>query len=240
MTSHSYRHRFVRSVLCIGTTCSVVAGCASSSEDISAAYISPIEYQSYTCVQISEELARVSDRARQVAGTVDNAATNDKVAMGVGLVLFWPALFMLKGNGPQQQELAQLKGQYDALNQAAIAKNCRSAVAPPEQTIVAANASGSGVDFGITGSAISRASTAALNMRDPHGVWIESITPSSPADTAGLKAGDVIQSFNGRPINTFDDLKTDIAGTKAGSSMSFGVWRADKAITLTAVVAGHV
>jgi len=43
--------------------------------------------------------------------------------MGVGLVLFWPALFFLAGSD-KKDELARLKGEYDALEQAAIQKDC--------------------------------------------------------------------------------------------------------------------
>lgn len=43
--------------------------------------------------------------------------------MGVCLVLFWPALFFMMGDD-QEEELASLKGQYDALEQAAIQKDC--------------------------------------------------------------------------------------------------------------------
>jgi len=102
----------------------VLAGCASSSEDVSSAYISPLTYENYSCPQLQSELERISVRVHQVAGTVDRAATNDKIAMGVGLVIFWPALLMLKGNGPQHEELARLKGEYDAANEEMIHKNC--------------------------------------------------------------------------------------------------------------------
>jgi hypothetical protein len=103
-----------------------LSGCASSSEDISASYVSPLTYQNYNCAQLTAELQRISVRVRQVSGTADSRATNDKVAMGVGLVLFWPALFFLKGNGPEQQELARLKGEYEAINQEAIRQNCQA------------------------------------------------------------------------------------------------------------------
>jgi len=55
---------------------------------------------------------------------VDKKASGDKVKMGVGLVLFWPALFFLKGDGPETQELARLKGEHDALEQAYLKKSC--------------------------------------------------------------------------------------------------------------------
>ncbi|MEA3643102.1 MAG: hypothetical protein VBE63_24640 [Lamprobacter sp.] len=43
--------------------------------------------------------------------------------MGVGLVLFWPALFFLAGDD-QKEELSRLKGEYEALQQAAIRQDC--------------------------------------------------------------------------------------------------------------------
>ena len=43
--------------------------------------------------------------------------------MGVGLFLFWPALFFLAGED-KEDELAQLKGEMEALEEAAIDKKC--------------------------------------------------------------------------------------------------------------------
>jgi hypothetical protein len=58
------------------------------------------------------------------AGAQDQNATNDAVATGVALVIFWPAAFLLKGNGASAQEVAQLKGEMDAIEQANIRKTC--------------------------------------------------------------------------------------------------------------------
>jgi hypothetical protein len=55
-------------------------------------------YENYTCRQLAEEAQRVSARAAQAAGVQDNKATGDAVAMGVGLIIVWPALFFIKGN----------------------------------------------------------------------------------------------------------------------------------------------
>ena len=44
--------------------------------------------------------------------------------MGVGLVLFWPALFFIKGDKQSAAELARLKGELDAIQQASIMHNC--------------------------------------------------------------------------------------------------------------------
>jgi hypothetical protein len=120
-------------VASVASACILLAGCASSSEDIASAYVSPLTYQNYSCSQLAAEMDRISLRVQQVAGSVDHTATNDKIAMGVGIVLFWPALLMLKGNGPQHEELARLKGEYDAVNEQMIQRNCNSSMA--EETV---------------------------------------------------------------------------------------------------------
>lgn len=103
-------------------------GCASSSENISASYVSPLQYQSYTCEQLTEEMQRVGRKAREVAGVQDSEADKDAVAMGVGLVLFWPALFFLIGDD-RKEELARLKGEVEAIEQSAIKKDCKTLLA---------------------------------------------------------------------------------------------------------------
>ena len=65
-------------------------------------------YESYTCQQLTEEAQRVSGRAAQAAGVQDQKASNDKVTMGVGLIIFWPALLFTKGNDENTAELARL------------------------------------------------------------------------------------------------------------------------------------
>ena len=67
---------------------------------------------------------RIHGRVNQLAGRLDEAANNDKVLMGVGLILFWPALFALGGTKQQEADYARLKGEYDAVQQALVAKKC--------------------------------------------------------------------------------------------------------------------
>src|SRR6516165_332145 len=88
-----------------------LAACAKSSNEISASYVSPYQYESYTCLQLADEGQRVSRRAAEVAGVQDQKATSDTVATTVAVVVFWPALFMLKGNDQQTAELARLRGE---------------------------------------------------------------------------------------------------------------------------------
>jgi hypothetical protein len=44
--------------------------------------------------------------------------------MAAAVVIFWPAAFLIKGNGTNAQEVPQLKGEMDAIEQANIQKKC--------------------------------------------------------------------------------------------------------------------
>lgn len=111
-------------LLVFGLTACLVAGCASNSKEIKAAYVSPMTYDRFECAQLVEENQRIQMRISEVSGDVDKRASGDKTKMGVGLILFWPTLFFLKGDGPEAQELARLKGEHDALEKAYVEKSC--------------------------------------------------------------------------------------------------------------------
>jgi hypothetical protein len=113
----------MRKFIALTAVCLSMTACAEHSRNIQASYVSPVQYQEYSCKQIRGEMMRVSHKVNEVAGVQDKTASNDSVAMGVGLVLFWPALFFMAGHD-QHVELAELKGQYDALQEVAIQKDC--------------------------------------------------------------------------------------------------------------------
>lgn len=100
-----------------------LTGCATSSGKVAATYASPLAYQSYDCAQITSESSRLQGRMTELGGQVDKAADNDKVLTGVAVVLFWPAIFFL-GNKQQEAEFGRIKGEYEAIQQAAIARKC--------------------------------------------------------------------------------------------------------------------
>lgn len=98
-------------------------GCAKPPEDVGTSYISPITYKHYSCRQIQAESIRVGRRVAIVTGQQQDEATEDAVAMGVFLFLFWPAIFFVGGSDHEAQ-LAHLKGEYEALQQASIERKC--------------------------------------------------------------------------------------------------------------------
>lgn len=102
----------------------VLAGCASRASDIAPAYVSPLTYDDFSCAQLREEATRVSSRAIAATGAQNQRAANDAVATGVSLILFWPAVFLVRGDGAQATEVARLKGEMEAIEQASTRKNC--------------------------------------------------------------------------------------------------------------------
>jgi len=114
----------VRVVAYTALTALVVSGCASSSDKITAAYVSPLQYESYNCRQLAEEAQRVTRRASEAAGSQDSQASKDAVATAVAVVVFWPAAFMVGGDRNTAAELGRLKGELEAIEQVSIRKNC--------------------------------------------------------------------------------------------------------------------
>lgn len=113
--------KFLAGLVCGGVA---LAGCSTASKDIAASYVSPMQYNTYDCDQIAAENARLASKVSQLGGRLDEAAANDKAITGVGMVLFWPALFALGGTKQQEAEYAKLRGEHDALQQTAVLKKC--------------------------------------------------------------------------------------------------------------------
>ena len=120
----------------------VVAGCAAKSTEIAATSVSPLQYQPYDCGQIGAEMLRVSSRVNALGGQLDQKASDDSGVTAVGIILFWPALFFVGGNKANEAEYGRLKGELDALHQAAIQKRCDIPVLPPAPAVVPISAEG--------------------------------------------------------------------------------------------------
>ncbi len=71
------------------------------------------------------EANRIQIRASQMGARIDQSASNGNLATAAAVVIFWPAAFFTgSGNKEQQAEFARLKGEKDAVDQAAIQKKC--------------------------------------------------------------------------------------------------------------------
>ena len=102
----------------------LAAGCASRSDEVGAAYVSPVMYQTYSCRELGQEAQRVSAAAATASGAQDSQRTKDTVATTAAVVIFWPAAFFVGGDNAKTAELARLKGQMQAIEEASIGRKC--------------------------------------------------------------------------------------------------------------------
>jgi len=66
------------------------------------------------------------------------------------------------------------------------------------------------------------------NLDKPSGALIASVGKKSPADKAGIKAGDIILEFDGKKIETMRKLPRVVASTEVGKSVNLKIWRNKK------------
>ena len=52
----------------------------------------------------------------------------------------------------------------------------------------------------------------------PRGALVQSVATGSPSEKGGIKAGDIILEFDGKPINEMKELPLIVAQTKVGKS----------------------
>ncbi|MFZ1940248.1 MAG: trypsin-like peptidase domain-containing protein [Terracidiphilus sp.] len=69
-----------------------------------------------------------------------------------------------------------------------------------------------------------------------NGVLVQEVQPSGPADKAGLKAGDIITTIDGRAIKDGEDLVNEIASRKPGSTIRLGFVRDGKPSDTTVTI----
>ncbi len=59
----------------------------------------------------------------------------------------------------------------------------------------------------------------------PRGALVISVAQGSPSDKAGIKDGDIILEFDGKPINEMRELPKIVAETDVGKTVDVKVWR---------------
>src|SRR5262249_45499018 len=79
----------------------------------------------------------------------------------------------------------------------------------------------------------------SMSLDGEKGALVAQVSPDSPALAAGLKAGDVIKSVDGKEVATVRDLTRTISATKPGTSVKLGVWRDGKDMTLSGKIGDH-
>ncbi len=73
----------------------------------------------------------------------------------------------------------------------------------------------------------------SFELKNEKGILIAQVTKNSPADKAGLKAGDVIVNFQGRPVSEVGDFRNQVAMEQPGSKVEFDIIRDGKQRSVT-------
>ena len=68
-------------------------------------------------------------------------------------------------------------------------------------------------------------------LKKPQGALVASVGENSPADKAGIKAGDIILNFDGKKIDTMRSLPKVVASTEVGKSVELKIWRNKRLIS---------
>ena len=68
-------------------------------------------------------------------------------------------------------------------------------------------------------------------LKKPKGALVASVGENSPADKAGIKAGDIILNFDGKKIDTMRTLPKVVASTEVGKSVELKIWRNKRLIS---------
>ena len=68
------------------------------------------------------------------------------------------------------------------------------------------------------------------------GALVASVSEKSPADKAGVKAGDIILEFDGKRIDTMRTLPKLVAQTKVGKKVKLKIWRSQKLISKNVIL----
>ncbi len=77
----------------------------------------------------------------------------------------------------------------------------------------------------------------SLGLQKAYGALVQRVEPGSPADKAGMEAGDIILRFNGTTIEKSSDLPRLVGRAAPGSRATVTVWRRGAARDLTGTIA---
>ena len=87
-------------------------------------------------------------------------------------------------------------------------------------------------ELGIMGTELNSELAKAMKVDAQRGAFVSQVMPNSSAAKAGIKAGDVITSLNGKAISSFAALRAQVGTMPVGSKISLGLLRDGKPVTV--------
>ncbi|MEI7369515.1 serine endoprotease DegP [Pectobacterium sp. 1950-15] len=87
-------------------------------------------------------------------------------------------------------------------------------------------------ELGITGTELNSELAQAMKVDAQRGAFVSQVRPKSAADEAGIKAGDVIVTLNGKAVSSFSALRAQVGSLPVGSKVALGLLREGKPLTV--------
>ncbi|HXS26406.1 MAG TPA: Do family serine endopeptidase [Steroidobacteraceae bacterium] len=86
--------------------------------------------------------------------------------------------------------------------------------------------------LGVSVQPVSQALAGTFKLKQPQGALVSKVEPDSAASRAGIKSGDVILKFDGKPVTDNGTLAALVGSSRPGSSATLDVWRNGKPLTM--------
>ncbi len=90
--------------------------------------------------------------------------------------------------------------------------------------------------LGVTVQEVNQSFADSFKLASPEGALVANVEPGGPADKAGLQAGDVVRSMNGKAIIGSGDLPAQVGGAAPGDKITLDLWRNGKMMALVATL----
>jgi serine protease Do len=90
--------------------------------------------------------------------------------------------------------------------------------------------------LGIYVQRVTPAIAESMGLKEPRGALVAEVLPEGPAKNSGLKRGDVILSYDGRPINDSRELPLMVGRTPLGQTATLAIIRGKKALDLPVTI----
>lgn len=91
--------------------------------------------------------------------------------------------------------------------------------------------------IGVVIQPITRELAESFGLQKPAGALVNSVEKGGPAEKAGIESGDVILRFDGKTVNSSEDLPRIVGATRPGSKVTVQLWRNKTARDVQVVVA---
>ena len=88
-------------------------------------------------------------------------------------------------------------------------------------------------ELGIMGTELNSELAKAMKVDAQRGAFVSQVLPNSAAAKAGVKAGDVVVSMNGKPLTSFAALRAEVGSLPVGTKLQLGLLRDGKPVTIT-------